>query len=98
MKNLLFGIVASALVAGCGNSWEMTKKNFRSNYIDLKREVVVYDSVSGKELWRFTGVVYLSDASKPGNLSFVYKDNRGEYRKVDFLGYIVTASMKEVSE
>lgn len=98
MKRMLFSIAALSLVVGCGNNWEMTKKNFKSDYTSLKREVVVYDSMCGKELWRFTGVVYLSDRSRPGNTSFVYKDNSGEYKKMDFLGHAISVSMKEVAE
>lgn len=96
MKRLLFSVALCSLVAGCGNEWEMTKKNFKANYISLKREVVVYDSMCGKELWRFTGEVFLSDGSKPGNTSFVYTDKDGKCKKADFLGHMISVSLKEV--
>ena len=46
MKTLMIAIMGCLLLSGCGNDWEMTKKNFKSNYSELPRKVVVYSSLN----------------------------------------------------
>lgn len=85
MKTLMIAIIGCLLLSGCGNDWEMTKKNFKSNYSELPRKVVVYDSFKAEPIWEFTGIVYMSDDSREGNVSIIYKKD-GEYYKNDFVG------------
>lgn len=96
MKKMLFIALSSFLLTGCGNSWEMFKKDFKSDYTKLNRDVIVYDSFSGKELWRFSGEVYLNDDNCIGDFSFIYKDEDGKYYKNDFIGRHLAVSMKEI--
>ena len=94
MKTLMIAIMGCLLLSGCGNGWEMTKKNFKSNYSELPRKVVVYDSFKTKPIWEFTGIVYMSDDSRVGNVSIIYKKG-GEYYKNDFIGQHLIISMIE---
>ena len=99
MKILAVGaIISSILLSGCGNSWEMTKKNIASDMGTLKRDVVVYDSWTKETLWKYSGEIYLDSSSTPGNISIVYKDGRGKIRKNDFLGQHIAVVMKEIVE
>lgn len=94
MKMLIIGIIGCLLLSGCGNRWEMTKKNFKSNYSELPRKVVVYDSFKAEPIWEFTGIVYMSGDSKPGNVSLVHKKN-GKIYKNDFVGQHINVYMIE---
>lgn len=94
MKILMIVIMGCLLLSGCGNDWEMTKKNFKSNYSELPRKVVVYDSFKDEPIWEFTGIVYMDGTSTPGNVSIVYKKD-GEYYKNDFVGQHLNVYMIE---
>ena len=94
MKTLMIAIMGCLLLSGCGNGWEMTKKNFKSNYSELPRKVVVYDSFKAETIWEFTGIVYMSDDSRVGNVSIIYKKG-GEYYKNDFVGQHINVYMIE---
>lgn len=96
MKHLLILLAVSVFLTGCGNSWEVTKKEINSDLGDLKRDVKVYDSISKEVLWEYSGDVYLTDASSPGNITIIYRDNRGKVRKNDFIGTHIAISMREV--
>lgn len=87
---LVFGIV------GCGNDWEVTKKNFVSDYGDLERHVVVYDSWANKVLWEYTGNIYLRDIGD-SKFTLVYRDERGKVRKNDFFGGHLAIMMEEMT-
>ena len=94
MKTLMIAIIGCLLLSGCGNGWEITKKNFKSNYSELPRKVVVYDSFKAEPIWEFTGIVYMSDTSCVGNVSIIYKKG-GEYYKNDFVGRHINVYMIE---
>ena len=94
MKTLMIAIMGFLLLSGCGNGWEITKKNFKSNYSELPRKVVVYDSFKAEPIWEFTGIVYMSDTSCVGNVSIIYKKG-GEYYKNDFVGHHINVYMIE---
>ena len=94
MKTLMIAIMGCLLLSGCGNGWEITKKNFKSNYSELPRKVVVYDSFKAEPIWEFTGIVYMSDDSREGNVSIIYKKGR-EYYKNDFVGHHINVYMIE---
>lgn len=95
MKRLIIPAM-TALLCGCWNSWEIKKKDWASDFSSLKREVIVYDSMCGKELWHFTGEVYVKDCSKQGDISVVYRDENGRAYKNDFLGRHIAISLQEV--
>lgn len=95
MKKLIPIVFGVAFLCGCGNDWEITKKNLKSDFGDLTRHVVVYDSWSGKVLWEYTGDVYLREAGK-GNYSIVYRDDYGKVRKNDYVGNHLSISLEEV--
>lgn len=98
MKKILAAaglVCVSLFAAGCGNGWELTKKNFKSDYSELYRTIKVYDSFTKDVLWEYTGVMYLSDASKPGNVSIVYK-KAGKYYKNDFVGQHIQVVLTEI--
>ena len=94
MKTLMIAIMGCLLLSGCGNGWEITKKNFKSNYSELPRKVVVYDSFKAEPIWEFTGIVYMSDTSCSGNVSIIFKKD-GEYYKNDFVGHHINVCMIE---
>ena len=94
MKTLMIAIMSCLLLSGCDNGWEMTKKNFKSNYSELPRKVVVYDSFKAEPIWEFTGIVYMSDTSCVGNVSIIYKKG-GKYYKNDFVGHHINVYMIE---
>ena len=94
MKTLMIASMGCLLLSGCGHGWEMTKKNFKSNYSELPRKVVVYDSFKAEPIWEFTGIVYMSDTSCVGNVSIIYKKG-GEYYKNDFVGHHINVYMIE---
>ena len=94
MKTLMIVIMGCLLLSGCGNGWEITKKNFKSNYSELPRKVVVYDSFKAEPIWEFTGIVYMSDDSCSGNVSIIYKKG-GKYYKNDFVGHHINVYMIE---
>lgn len=98
MKKLMIVLGLTAFLAGCGNSWEVTKKEMKSDLGDLKREVKVYDSLSKETLWEYTGDVYLTKDSGVGNITIIYRDSRGKVRKNDFMGTHVAISMHEVAD
>ena len=98
-KLLIIGTLAcAALLSGCGNSWEVTKKSWKSDFGDLTRRVRVYDSLSKEVLWEYTGDVYVTDGSVPGNVTVIYRDSKGKIRKNDFLGQHVSFVMFEVAD
>lgn len=84
------------VLAGCGNGWEISKKELKSNYSDLLRRVKVYDSFTKETLWEFEGVVYMSEKSVPGNVTFVYRDSQGRLMKNDFVGQHIQTAMFEI--
>ena len=94
MSLVLMGLALS----GCGNSWEMTKKNWSSDLSDLPRRVTIWDSLTGETVWTFEGPVYLSDHSSPGNLSIIYRDSNGKLRKNDYVGQHLAISLEEVAK
>lgn len=94
IKLVAIGIL-TAVMAGCGNSWEMTKKNWKSNYSELPRHVKVYDSLSKEILWEYDGEMYLSESSHTGNIAIIYRDSRGKMKKLDCLGQHICLIMNE---
>lgn len=94
MKRFIFAVLCATLMCGCGNDWEITKKNFKSDFGDLERHVVVYDSWSNKTLWEYTGFVYLREAGQ-GNYSLMYYDEYGTVRKNDYIGNHIAIIMEE---
>lgn len=94
MKRFIFAILCATMMCGCGNNWEITKKNFKSDFGDLERHVVVYDSWSNKTLWEYTGFVYLRESGQ-GNYSFMYYDEYGTVRKNDYIGNHIAIMMEE---
>ena len=94
MKTLMIVIMGCLLLSGCGNRREITKKNFKSNYSELPRKVVVYDSFKAEPIWEFTGIVYMSDTSCSGNVSIIFKKG-GKYYKNDFVGHHINVYMIE---
>ena len=99
MKKLVALALLSFGLLGCGNGWEITKKNIRSDLGNLRRHVVVYDSLAKKKVWEYVGVVYLSDngSDSRGNYAFIYYDTNGMSRKNDFIGVHLTVSMREMT-
>ena len=98
MKKILLMLGLATALTGCGNSWEVAKKEINSDLGDLKRAVKVYDSRSKDVLWEYVGDVYLTDSSSPGNITIIYRDSRGEVRKNDFVGMHIAISMLEVAD
>lgn len=96
MKKLIAIVLVALTVCGCGNDWEVTKKNFVSDFGDLERHVVVYDSWANKVLWEYTGNVYLRDAGG-SNFTLVYRDRYGKVRKNDFIGSHLAIMMEEMT-
>lgn len=94
MKTLMIVIMGCLLLSGCGNGWEMFKKNFKSNFSELPRTVVVYDSFKAEPIWEFTGIVYMDYDSTQGNVSIVFKKD-GRYYKNDFIGNHINVYMVE---
>lgn len=97
INKIMASMAVCCILCGCGNSWEITKKNPKSNYGDVPRHIVVYDSFTSKTLWDYTGEIYVDDTSRPGNLSVVYRDARGKIRKNDFMGQHIQMYMFEVA-
>lgn len=95
INKIITSIAVCYILCGCGNSWEITKKNFKSNYGDVSRRIVVYDSFTSKTLWDYIGEIYVDDTSCPGNLTVVYRDARGKIRKNDFMGQHIQMYMFE---
>lgn len=93
---IMASIVVCCILCGCGNSWEITKKNFKSDYGEVPRHIVVYDSFTNKVIWDYVGEIYVDDCSKPGNLSVIYRDMKGKVRKNDFMGQHIQMYMFEV--
>lgn len=96
IKKILYILSFTLLISGCGNDWEVTKKNWNSDFGDLTRHVKVYDSISKEVLWEYTGDVYLRECGT-GNYSIIYRDSRGKVRKNDFVGNHIGISMQEVT-
>ena len=81
---------------GCGNNWRITAKNMMSNYDELPRHVLVYDSMSKKTLWDYTGPVYARVyKERPGNFTILYKKN-GKLFKNDYIGNHLNLILEEV--
>ena len=98
MKKLIALSMLAIGLVGCGNQWEVTKKNFKSDFGDLHRHVVVYDSWSGKKVWEYTGAVYLEDSRYgKGNYTVVYYDSQKKARKNDFIGSHLAIIMRELT-
>lgn len=97
IKTILCVLSFTLLVSGCGNDWEVTKKNWNSDFGDLTRHVKVYDSISKEVLWEYTGDVYLRDSGNSGNYSIIYRDSKGKVRKNDFIGNHIGIVMQEVT-
>lgn len=97
MNKILLMLGLATALTGCGNSWEVAKKEINSNLGDLKRDVKVYDSLSKETLWEYVGDVYLTDSSSPGDITIIYRDSRGKVRKNDFIGTHIAISMREVA-
>lgn len=95
MKKILPLAFCTALLCGCGNDWEITKKNFKSDFGDLPRHVIVYDSWANKVLWEYTGDVYLRNGGN-GNYSLLYRDDDGRVRKNDYVGNHLCISLEEI--
>lgn len=97
MKKLIIlsAVAACALLSGCGNSWEVTKKSINSDFGDLVRHVKVYDSRTKETIWTHTGPVYVTDKSEPGNITLIYRDASGKFRKNDFIGENLSIVMLE---
>lgn len=95
MGKIIVITLAAALLASCGNSWEMTKKNFQSDYGELAREITVYDSLTGETLWEYSGVGYIAEGSANGNLSIMFHDDAGVIRKADFIGNAIAVMAVE---
>ena len=100
IKKIIIPVVIAsvAFLSGCGNSWEVTKKNWNSDFGDLQRHVKVYDSFTKETVWEYTGDVYLTDDSGPGDLTIIYRDSKGKVRKNDFCGQHIQAVLMEVAD
>lgn len=88
-------LVLVLMLASCGNSWELTKKNLASDYTELERSVTVYDSLTEAVLWTFSGVCYISD-SGPGDISIIFYDEAGKTKKADFIGRTISVTAIEL--
>lgn len=84
-----FMIVSFLLLAvSCGNSWEVTKKKWKSDYGNLERKITVYN-INGDVVWDYSGSCYITESSSNGNLTVIYYvDNIA--KKADFFGNMLS--------
>lgn len=93
MKKLWGCLILSLMLCSCGNSWEMSKKNYESNYGKLSREITITNSFTGEVIWHFNGVTYISNSSE-GDISILfYVDDKP--KKADFIGQGIIATIIE---
>jgi hypothetical protein len=86
VKKVLFAIMVVALLSSCGMGWNQTVKNFKSDLGGgLEREIIVENTRTGQELWRYSGKAYIDDESFPGNITIVYWIGN-ETKKYDAIG------------
>jgi hypothetical protein len=87
MKKILFTLIAFATVfalTGC-NSCTQTFKNLESDFSELDRNVTVINGIKGDTLFSYSGPCYISDSSKPGDVTLIYKVGK-KSKKADFVG------------
>lgn len=93
MRKLWGVIVLSLMLCGCGNRWEMTKKNYESDYGKLSREITITNSFTGEVIWHFDGVTFITNSSE-GDISILFYVD-GQPKKADFIGQGIIAKIIE---
>lgn len=95
MKKIIAVILSAVVLTGCGEHWEKTKKNIRSDWGGgLRRHVVVKD-LKGETIWEYTGRCYINGTSTAGDVTIMFKSSDGESRKADFIGHGFSISAVE---
>ncbi len=96
MKKVLFAVVAVGIlfVSGCGNSWELTKKNLKSNYVGgIEREYKIY-TIDGKLLQTITGTSYWEHSNGTVIMEITIYNVKTD-KKFEIVGnFIITAEEK----
>lgn len=93
MKKLWGILFCILMISGCGNSWEMTKKNYQSDYGELRREITIVNSFTGEIIWKYDGITYIQNSSE-GDISILFYEN-GKPKKADFIGQGLIATIIE---
>lgn len=88
MKKII-AIIAIVFIAfgftGC-NSCTQQFKNLESDLAELERDIVVLNSFTGDTVFKYSGPCYIDGASSAGDITIIYRSNRGKSKKADFLG------------
>lgn len=81
-------MIVFLLTVSCGNHWEVTKKEWKSDYGNLERRITVYN-INGDVVWDYSGSCYITESSSNGNLTVIYYvDNAA--KKADFFGNMLS--------
>lgn len=82
---VMFALVA-VLLSSCGLGFQQTVKNIQSDLGGgLDRIIVVENTRTGQEVFRFEGKAYIDDGSGAGDVTVVITTPNGT-KKLDFFG------------
>lgn len=85
-KFITISILAIVLLSSCGMGFQQAVKNIQSDIGGgLDRTIIVENTRTGQEIFRFEGKAYIDNDSDVGNITIVLTVANGT-KKVDFVG------------